>query len=136
MTINEIQDLIISEFASLDDWLDKYEHLIKLGQKHPGLKKKFKNDDNALFGCQSQVWVKSEIKDGKLYYYADSDSMITRGILALLIRVLNSQTPSQIIESELYFQVEIGLSSHLSPSRANGMKTITNHFKQLAKSRS
>jgi cysteine desulfuration protein SufE len=129
MTINAIQDKIIEEFSALDDWIDKYEYLINLGKELNPLAADLKTEDNAIKGCQARVWISVELKNGKMIFSADSDALITKGLIALLLRVLNNQTPEDIVNSDLYFIEKIGLSSHLSPSRANGLASIVKHIK-------
>jgi len=128
MTINAIQDIIIEDFAALDDWLDKYEYIINLGKELAPLDDRLKIEQNAVKGCQSKVWISSELSGGKINFLADSDAMITRGLIALLLRVLNNQTPEDVANAELYFIDRIGLSSNLSPSRANGLASIVKHM--------
>jgi cysteine desulfuration protein SufE len=130
-TIIEIQNKIIDAFSGMDDWLDKYSYLINLGKNHPSLEPNLKNEKTALKGCQSQVWIYAELRNEKLFFLADSDSIITKGIIALLIEVLSNQKPRDVMEADLYFIKEIGLSTNLSPSRALGLATIINHMKQL-----
>jgi cysteine desulfuration protein SufE len=129
MTINVIQDKIIEEFSELDDWLDKYEYLIDLGKELNPLAADLKTEDNAIKGCQAKVWISAEMKDGKLCFFADSDALITKGLIALLLRVLNDQTPADIVNADLYFIEKVGLNSHLSPSRANGLASIVKQIK-------
>jgi len=129
MTINVIQDKIIEEFSELDDWLDKYEYLIDLGKELNPLAADLKTEDNAIKGCQAKVWISAEMKDGKLCFFADSDALITKGLVALLLRVLNDQTPADIVNADLYFIEKVGLNSHLSPSRANGLASIVKQIK-------
>jgi cysteine desulfuration protein SufE len=131
MTINEAQEAVIDEFSRLHDWLDKYEHLIDLGNKLTPSDEGFKIDRNALQGCQSQVWISGSVADGKLSFLADSDSLIINGILSLLLRVLNDHTPAEIAAADLYFLKEIGLSTNLSPARANGLAAIVRHLRRL-----
>lgn len=129
--INDIEDKIIEEFSMLDDWIDKYEYLIDIGKKLSPLDGQLKTEDNLIKGCQAKVWISAELKDGKVCFFADSDALITKGLIALLLRVLNNQTPEDIVNSDLYFIDKIGLSSHLSPSRANGLASIVKHMKWL-----
>jgi cysteine desulfuration protein SufE len=124
MTINEAQKQIIAQFAQFSDWLEKYEYLIGLGSRHAAMEQRLKTERNLLPGCQSQVWIRAELIDGRLHFEADSDSLIIRGILALLLQALNDQLPEDIATADLYFLREIGLSSNLSPSRANGVAAI------------
>jgi len=131
--INLIQDMIIEEFTKLDDWFDKYEYLISLGKKLEPLDEKLKNEENSISGCQSNVWIKAEIQDKKVNYLADSDSLIVKGMISLLLRVLNNQHPKDIVNTDLYFIDKIGLSSNLSPSRANGLMSIVKQIKSYAK---
>jgi cysteine desulfuration protein SufE len=132
MKIDDIQDKIIEEISSLNDWMDKYEYLIDLGRNFNPQDKELKTDENALTGCQSQVWIRAEFKNDRIFFFADSDSLIVKGILALLLRVLNNQPPKAIIKSELYFVDRIGLSTNLSPSRANGLTSIIKQLKWYA----
>jgi cysteine desulfuration protein SufE len=124
MTINEIQDRIIEELLPLNNWFEKYEYLIGLGKALKPLNEEFKTDENLISGCQSKVWMKAEKKDNKIYMTADSDTLITKGIIALLLRVFNNQSPEDIINCNLYFVEKIGLSTNLSPARANGVVSI------------
>ncbi len=121
MTINEIQEEIIEEFAAFDEWMDKYSYLIEIGNDLEGFKDEWRLEQNLIEGCQSKVWVHAEIQDGKIIYSADSDAIITKGIIALLIRVLSGRTPDEILNSQLNFVEEIGLKDHLSPTRSNGL---------------
>ncbi len=121
MTINEIQEEIIEEFAAFDEWMDKYSYLIEIGNDLEGFKDEWRLEQNLIEGCQSKVWVHAEIQDGKIIYSADSDAIITKGIIALLIRVLSGRTPDEILSSQLNFVEEIGLKDHLSPTRSNGL---------------
>ena len=131
MSIKEIQDAIINEFSRLPDWIDKCEYLIELGKKHPIIETQFKSEQYALAGCQSQVWIYAEIRDNRLFFLADSDSVIIKGILALMLRVLNDQSPEDVAKADLYFVKEIGLSTNLSPTRANGVVSIVKQMKHF-----
>lgn len=133
MNTNKIQDQIIKEFSGLDDWLDKYEYLIQLGKSLKISDEDLKKEEYQIPGCQSYTWIKAEMRNNKLVIAADSDALITRGIISLLLRVLNNQTPDDIINTDLYFIDKIGLSSHLSPSRANGLASIIQMIKSLAR---
>ncbi len=133
MTINEIQDKIIEEFASLESGCEKYEHITSLGKSLEPLKQEFKTEENLIGGCQSRVWLKAEIKDKKLYFTADSDSLITKGIISLLFRVVNNQSPEDVLKSKLYFIERIGLKSNLSPARSNGLYTVVSRIYAFAK---
>jgi len=132
MKIDDIQEEIIDEMSALDDWMDKYEYLIQSGEDLDPMDEKFKTEQTALKGCQSDVWIAAEIKDNRIFFSADSDSRITRGILALLLRVLNHQPPKDIVHSDLYFIHRVGLSTNLSPSRANGLASMVKQMKFCA----
>ncbi|MCP4195515.1 MAG: SufE family protein [Proteobacteria bacterium] len=132
MTMNKIQDTIIEEMSSLTEWFDKYEQLIKLGRRLEPMDDSDKCEENQIKGCQSQVWMTAGIVDGRLHLTADSDSLITKGIISLLLRVLNGQMPRMVLSEELYFVREIGLSTNLSPSRANGLALIIQQIKKYA----
>jgi cysteine desulfuration protein SufE len=131
--INEIQDKIIEEFSKLNDWYDKYEYLIDLGKSLKLIDEEFKIEKNLISGCQTNAWLIADIRDEKVHYLADSDSIITKGLIFLLLRVLNDQYPEDIVNIDLYFIDEIGLSSNLSPSRANGLKSLEKQIKSYAK---
>ncbi|EGQ13687.1 SufE family protein [Prevotella nigrescens] len=132
MTINEIQDEIIEEFAEFTEWMDKYQILIDLGNDLNALDPAYKNDQNLIDGCQSRVWLQCDIKDGKLVFTADSDALITKGIIALLIRVVSGHTPKEILDTDLYFIERIGLHQHLSPTRSNGLLSMVKKIKAYA----
>jgi len=132
MNINSIQDQIIEEFSELNDWLDKYEYLITLGKSHNIYDEDLKTDKHLIAGCQSNVWVKTEINNNNVILKADSDALITRGIISLLLRVLNNQTADDITHADLYFLDKIGLKSNLSPSRANGLAAIVKQIQSYA----
>ena len=122
MTINEIQDEIIAEFSDYDDWMDKYQLLIDLGNEQEPLDEQYKNESNLIEGCQSRVWLQADLTDeGKIHFQAESDALIVKGIITLLIRVLDNQTPDDILNADLYFIEQIGLREHLSPTRSNGL---------------
>ena len=127
--INIIQEEIISEFEMFDDWMEKYEYLIELGKDLPIISEELKTEDRLIEGCQSRVWLNSELINGKMDYRADSDAIITKGIIALLIRVMNNQTPEVIISNELLFIKAIGLQEHLSPTRSNGLLGMVKRMK-------
>ena len=131
-TINEIQDEIIEEFAEFTEWMDKYQMLIDLGNDLGGLDAEYKNEQNLIDGCQSRVWLQCDIKDGKLVFTADSDALITKGIIALLIRVVSGHTPKEILDTDLYFIERIGLHQHLSPTRSNGLLSMVKKIKAYA----
>ena len=132
MTINEAQDEIIGELSVFDEWLDKYEYLIELSGSLPAIGEEHKNEQFLIRGCQSRVWVDAELRDGKIYFTADSDAIITKGIIALLIRVLSGRTPQEIVDSDLYFIDRIGLRENLSPTRANGLLAMIKQMKLYA----
>lgn len=132
MTINEIQDEIIQEFADFDDWMDRYQLLIDLGSSQPKLDDKYKTEQNLIDGCQSRVWLQADMKDGLLHFQAESDALIVRGIVALLVRVLSDHTPQEILSADLYFIESIGLREHLSPTRSNGLLSMLRQMKLYA----
>ena len=132
MTINEIQDEIIEEFSGFDDWMDKYQLLIDLGNEQAPLDEKYKTESNLIDGCQSRVWLQCDYKDGLLHFTAESDALIVKGIIALLIRVLNDHTPQEIIDADLYFIDQIGLKDHLIPTRSNGLLAMMKQMKMYA----
>ena len=132
MTINEIQDEIIEEFSGFDDWMDKYQLLIDLGNEQEPLDDKYKTEQNLIEGCQSRVWLQADLNDGKLLFTAESDALIVKGIVALLIRVLSGHTPQEILDADLYFIEEIGLKEHLSPTRSNGLLAMVKQMRMYA----
>ena len=132
MTINEIQEEIIDEFSSFDEWMDKYSYLIEIGNDLEGFKDEWRLEQNLIEGCQSKVWVHAEMQHDKIIYSADSDAIITKGIIALLIRVLSNRTPDEILNSELSFVEEIGLKDHLSPTRSNGLVSMMKQMRLYA----
>ena len=132
MTINEIQDEIIAEFEDFDDWMDRYQMLIEQGSAMEPIDEKLKTNDNLIDGCQSRVWVAPEMKDGRMYIHAESDALIVKGIVALLVRVFNGQTPKDILEADLYFIPRIGLNDHLSPTRSNGLAAMIKQIRLYA----
>lgn len=131
--ISKAQEQVIEEFAQFTDWTEKYEYLIDLGKALPPLPEKYKTDFYAIKGCQAKVWLHAEAENGRLYLNADSDAFITKGIIALLIRVLSGQKIEDIADSDLYFIDAIGLKSHLSPTRSNGLKSMIQHIKSYAR---
>lgn len=132
MTINEIQDEIIEEFAGLDDWLDKYQLLIDLGNEQEPLDERYKVESNLIDGCQSRVWLQADYHDGMIDFTAESDALIVKGIVALLIRVLSGHTPDEILGADLYFIEQIGLKDHLSPTRSNGLLAMVKQMRMYA----
>lgn len=132
MTINEIQDEIIDEFSEIDDWMDRYAYIIDLGNALPPIDEKFKTPQHIIEGCQSRVWLNAELIDGRVHFTADSDAIIVKGIISLLIKVLNDHTPREILDADLYFIDRIGLSEHLSPTRSNGLLAMVKQMKMYA----
>ena len=132
MTINEIQDEVIEEFQDFDDWMDRYQLLIDLGNEQKPLEEKYKTEDNLIDGCQSRVWLQAEMRNGLLHLEAESDALIVKGIVALLIRVLSDHTPQDILDADLYFIEQIGLKEHLSPTRANGLLAMIKKIRTYA----
>lgn len=133
MTIDQIQDTIIEEFGIFDQWMDKYEYLIDLGKQLPIIDARFKTDQHLIPGCQSRVWLRAELADGAVCFTADSDAIITKGIIALLVRVLAGQKPEAIAKADLYFIDTIGLREHLSSTRANGLINMVNTLKTMGR---
>jgi len=132
MTIKEIQEEIIDEFSMFDDWMERYEYIIELGKSLPLIDETFKKDENLIAGCQSKVWLHSEIRDQKINFTADSDAILTKGIVAILLRVFNEQTPAAILDADLFFIDKVGLKEHLSPTRANGLVSMIKQIKLYA----
>lgn len=132
MTINQTQDEIIEEFSDIDDWMDRYAYIIDLGNALPPIDEKYKTPQHLIEGCQSRVWLNAEMIDGKVHYTADSDAIIVKGIISLLIKVLNDHTPREIIDADLYFIDRIGLSEHLSPTRSNGLVAMVKQMRLYA----
>ena len=131
-TINELQDEVVEEFSDFDDWMDKYQMLIDLGNDLETLDDKYKTEQNLIDGCQSRAWVQCDYADGKLVFTADSDALIVKGIIALLIQVLSGHTPKEILDADLYFIDKIGLRDHLSPTRSNGLLAMVKQIKAYA----
>ena len=132
MTINEIQSELVDEFSMFDDWMDRYEYMIELGKSMPMIDSQYKKDDNLIKGCQSKVWLHAELEDNKIVYTADSDAIITKGIVSILIRTFTNQSPSEILSADTSFIDEIGLKEHLSPTRANGLVSMIKQIKLYA----
>lgn len=132
MTINEAQDEVIEEFSDFTDWMDKYQLLIDLGNEQKPLDEKYKTESNLIDGCQSRVWLQADYVDGHIVFTAESDALIVKGIIALLIRVLSGHTPTEILDSELYFIDRIGLRDHLSPTRSNGLLAMVKQIRMYA----
>ncbi|HWR94081.1 MAG TPA: SufE family protein [Flavobacterium sp.] len=132
MTIKEIQEEIVDEFSMFEDWEDRFQYIIDLGKNLPLIDEQFKTDQNTIKGCQSKVWLHAEIVDGKVVFTADSDAIITKGIIAILIRAFSNQTASDILNADTNFIDEIGLKEHLSPTRANGLVSMIKNIKMYA----
>ena len=132
MTIKDIQDEIVDEFSMFDDWMQRYEYIIELGKNLPLIKEEYKVDENLIKGCQSKVWLQGEKDNDKIVFTADSDAILTKGIIAILIRVFSNQTPKDIIDAEMDFIDQIGLKEHLSPTRANGLVSMIKNIKMYA----
>ena len=130
--MDSIQEEIIEEFSIFDDWLDKYDYLISLAESLPAIDPAHRNEQYLISGCQSRVWVDARLEEGKIYYTADSDAIITKGIIALLIRVMSGRTPQEVLDTELYFIDAIGLESNLSPTRANGLLSMIKQMRLYA----
>lgn len=131
-TINELQDEIIEEFSELDDWMDRYQMLIDLGNEQDSLDELYKTEQNLIEGCQSRVWLQADYIDGKIHFQAESDALIVKGIIALLIKVVSDHTPDEILDSDLYFIEKIGLKEHLSPTRSNGLLSMIKQIRMYA----
>jgi cysteine desulfuration protein SufE len=132
MTLQEKQEEVIEDFAIFDDWMEKYEYLIELGKDLPKIADDKKTEDRIIEGCQSKVWLDAEFKDDKMHFKADSDAIITKGIIGLLIRVLDNETPEEILKNELFFIDRIGLHEHLSPTRSNGLASMVKKMKMAS----
>ena len=131
-TINELQDEVIEEFSDFDDWMDKYQLLIDLGNEQEPLDEKYKPEQNLIDGCQSRVWLQADLVDGKVIFQAESDALIVKGIITLLIKVVSGHTPDEILDSDLYFIEKIGLKEHLSPTRSNGLLAMVKQMRMYA----
>ena len=132
MTINELQNNVIEEFADFDDWMDKYALLIDLGNSLPPLEEKYKTESNLIEGCQSRVWLQADYVDGKILFKGESDAEIVKGIVSLLISILSDHTPQEILDADLYFIEKIGLKEHLSPTRSNGLVAMVKQMRMYA----
>ena len=132
MTINELQNNVIEEFADFDDWMDKYALLIDLGNSLPPLEEKYKTESNLIEGCQSRVWLQADYVDGKILFKGESDAVIVKGIVSLLISILSDHTPQEILDADLYFIEKIGLKEHLSPARSNGLVAMVKQMRMYA----
>ncbi|WP_018614150.1 SufE family protein [Segetibacter koreensis] len=132
MTINEKQDQIIEDFELFNDWMEKYEYIIQLGKDLPLINAQYKTDDNLIKGCQSRVWLHADYQDGKLFFTADSDALITKGLVSMVVQVLSGHTPKEIADADIYFVDAIGLRSHLSSTRSNGLLSMLKQMKIYA----
>ena len=132
MTINELQDTVIEEFSAFDDWMDKYALLIDLGNSLPPLEEKYKTESNLIEGCQSRVWLQADYEDGKILFKGESDAVIVKGIVSLLINIISGHTPQEILDTDLYFIEKIGLKEHLSPTRSNGLVAMVKQMRMYA----
>ena len=132
MTIEQLQQEVIEEFGDYDDWMDKYQLLIDLGNEQAPLDPQYKTEQNLIDGCQSRVWLQTDYRDGKLYFQAESDAIIVKGLLALVLRIFNGRTPYEIIDTDLRFMKEIGLTDHLSPTRSNGLLSVIKQIRYYA----
>ncbi|MBP3712422.1 MAG: SufE family protein [Bacteroidaceae bacterium] len=132
MSINEIQDEIIAEFSDFHDWMDRYQLLIDMGSEQEPLDEQYKTEQNLIDGCQSRVWLQADLIDGMVHFRAESDALIVKGIVALLVRVLSDHTPQEILDADLYFIERIGLREHLSPTRSNGLGAMLKQMKMYA----
>ena len=132
MTIKELQNNVIEEFADFDDWMDKYALLIDLGNSLPPLEEKYKTESNLIEGCQSRVWLQADYVDGKILFKGESDAVIVKGIVSLLISILSDHTPQEILDADLYFIEKIGLKEHLSPTRSNGLVAMVKQMRMYA----
>ena len=132
MSINELQDEVITEFSDFDDWMDRYQLLIDLGNEQEPLDEKYKTEQNLIEGCQSRVWLQADEEDGKVILKAESDALIVKGIISLLMKVLSGHTPDEILNADLYFIDKIGLKEHLSPTRSNGLLSMVKQMRMYA----
>lgn len=132
MTINEIQDELVEDFAFFSDWEEKYDYIIQLGKELPLIDEQYKKDENLIRGCQAKVWLHADYKEGKIFFTADSDAIITKGLVSMVIRVLSEHTPEEIAGTDLYFVDKIGLREHLSPTRSNGLLSMIKQMKLYA----
>jgi cysteine desulfuration protein SufE len=132
MTINEKQDQIIEDFELFDDWMERYEYIIQLGKELPLIEEKYKTEENLIKGCQSRVWLHADYAEGNLVFSADSDALITKGLVSMVVQVLSGHTPKEIAEAQIYFVDRIGLTSHLSPTRSNGLLSMLKQMKMFS----
>jgi cysteine desulfuration protein SufE len=132
MTISKIQDELIEEFSLFGDWMEKYENIIQMGKELPLIEEQYKKDENLIKGCQAKVWLRAEHKNGKVFFTADSDAIITKGLVSMVVRVLSDHTPQEIVNADLYFVDKIGLREHLSVTRSNGLLSMIKQMKMYA----
>lgn len=132
MTITEKQDAIVEDFELFSDWMEKYEYIIQLGKDLPAIEEQYKTEENLIRGCQSKVWLHADYKEGKLFFTADSDALITKGLVSMVVNVLSEHTPQEIVDAEVYFIDKIGLRNHLSPTRSNGLLSMLKQIKMYA----
>ncbi|MCW3093546.1 MAG: SufE family protein [Ferruginibacter sp.] len=132
MTINEIQDELVEEFSLFSDWMEKYEHIIQMAKELPMIEERYKKDENLIKGCQARVWLHAGFKDGKVVFTADSDAIITKGLVSMVVRVLSNHTPKEIVAADLYFVDKVGLKEHLSMTRSNGLLSMIKQMKMYA----
>ena len=132
MSINEIQDELIEEFSLFGDWMEKYENIIQVGKELPLIEERYKKDENLIKGCQAKVWLHADFKDGNILFSADSDAIITKGLVSMVVRVLSNHTPEEIVHADLYFVEKIGLREHLSMTRSNGLLSMIKQMKMYA----
>ena len=131
-SINEIQDELVEEFSLFGDWMEKYENIIQMGKELPLIEERYKKDENLIKGCQAKVWLHADFKDGKIFFSADSDAIITKGLVSMVVRVLTNHTPEEIVHADLYFVDKIGLKEHLSVTRSNGLLSMIKQMKMYA----
>ncbi|MEP7142161.1 MAG: SufE family protein [Ferruginibacter sp.] len=132
MSINEIQDELIEEFSLFGNWMEKYEHIIQMAKELPIIEEQYKQDENLIKGCQAKVWLRADFKEGKISFTADSDAIITKGLVGMVVRVLSDHTPAEIMHAELYFVDAVGLKEHLSMTRSNGLLSMIKQMKMYA----
>src|SRR5580765_4608914 len=131
-SINEIQDELVEEFSLFGDWMEKYENIIQMGKELPMIEEQYRKDENLIKGCQAKVWLHADFKDGKIVFSADSDAIITKGLVSMVVRVLTNHTPEEIVHADLYFVDKIGLKEHLSLTRSNGLLSMIKQMKMYA----
>ena len=132
MSIDEIQDELVDEFSLFGDWMEKYEHIIQMARELPLIEEQYKQEENLIKGCQAKVWLHAEFKDGRILFSADSDAIITKGLVSMVVRVLSNHTPAEVVKAELYFVDKVGLKEHLSMTRSNGLLSMIKQMKMYA----